>query len=201
MTFLKKTLFIAGTILLSTHVMAADISLPAPEKTGGMPLMDVLNARRSERLFSPEALDNQTISNILWSAYGVSNPDGRRTIPTARNKQNLKVYALTPDGAFLYDAPNNKLIQITTTDLRNLLSEQQKFAGVAPLTLVFVGTGDRYDGTHAGSAYQNASLYCVSAGLNQVVRGLINDEALKKELKLNENESVVVSLTIGKKPS
>ncbi len=200
MIFLNKTLFIFSTFLFTCSALAADISLPSPETTGGMPLMEAIKARRSERVFSPEALDTQTISNILWSAYGVSSPDGRRTIPTARNKQDMKVYALTAEGAFLYDAAQNKLLQITETDLRPLLSEQQKFAGVAPLTLLFVGTGNRYDGTHAGSAYQNASLYCVSAGLNQVVRGLINFDALHKELKLDQTESVIVSLTIGKKP-
>ncbi len=196
----NKTALILGVALYTATSFAADISLPTPQTSGGMPLMDVISARRSERTFSPRELDLQTVSNILWSAYGISSPDGKRTIPTARNLQNLRVYALTPKGAFLYDATGNKLVEVTNKDLRPLLAEKQAYAGVAPLTLIFVGDGGKYDGMHAGSAYQNAALYCVSAGLNQVVRGLVDNEALAKELRLDNSQAVIVSLTIGRKP-
>lgn len=196
----NKTALILGVALYTVASFASDIALPTPQTSGGMPLMDAMSARRSERTFSPRELDLQTVSNILWSAYGISSPDGKRTIPTARNLQNLQVYALTAQGAFLYDATGNKLVEITDKDLRPLLAEKQAYAGIAPLTLIFVGDGGKYDGMHAGSAYQNAALYCMSAGLNQVVRGLIDSEALAKELRLDNSQSVIVSLTIGRKP-
>lgn len=197
---ITKTALILGVALYTVASFASDIALPIPQTSGGMPLMDAMSARRSERTFSPRELDLQTVSNILWSAYGISSPDGKRTIPTARNLQNLQVYALTAQGAFLYDATGNKLVEITDKDLRPLLAEKQAYAGIAPLTLIFVGDGGKYDGMHAGSAYQNAALYCMSAGLNQVVRGLIDSEALAKELRLDNSQSVIVSLTIGRKP-
>lgn len=196
----NKTALILGVALYTVASFASDIALPIPQTSGGMPLMDAMSARRSERTFSPRELDLQTVSNILWSAYGISSPDGKRTIPTARNLQNLQVYALTAQGAFLYDATGNKLVEITDKDLRPLLAEKQAYAGIAPLTLIFVGDGGKYDGMHAGSAYQNVALYCMSAGLNQVVRGLIDSEALAKELRLDNSQSVIVSLTIGRKP-
>ncbi len=198
MSFLSKVLLPATAVLFSVQAMAADIKLPEPQTTGGMPLMEAIKARRSAREMSPEALDTQTVSNILWSAYGISSDKGQRTIPTALNRQNLSVYALTADGAFRYDAADNRLIQVTTDDLRPIMAEHQHYAGVAPLTLIFVGDGSQFDGMHAGSAYQNASLYCVSAGLNHVVRAAFDYKKIKTRLKLLENESPIISLTIAK---
>ncbi len=201
MTFLSKAILPAMAVLFSLQTMAADITLPAPQTTGGMPLMDTIKARRSTREMAPDALDAQTISNILWSAYGISSDKGLRTIPTALNKQDLTVYALTADGAFRYDAADNKLVQISETDLRPIMGERQAYAAIAPLTLVFTGNGNPYDGMHAGSAYQNASLYCVSAGLNHVVRGAFDKDKIKAGLKLPTDEQPIISLTIGKKPA
>ncbi len=199
MTFLSKTILATIAVLFSLQALAADITLPAPQTTGGIPLMDAIRERRSVREMAPDTLDAQTISNILWSAYGISSDKGLRTIPTALNKQDLTVYALTADGAYRYEATKNKLIQITETDLRPIMGERQAYAGIAPLTLVFVGNGNPFDGMHAGSAYQNAALYCVSAGLNHVVRGAFDKEKIKTGLKLPADKQPIISLTIGKK--
>lgn len=50
---------------------------------------------------------------------------------------------------------------------------------------------------HAGSAYQNVGLYCADKGLNNVVRGYFEKADLEKELKLNENQWIVVSQAVG----
>ena len=58
--------------------------LPAPLINGGKPLMETLAARRTEREFSPREIDAQTLSEILWSAWGISHGD-KRTVPTSQN--------------------------------------------------------------------------------------------------------------------
>lgn len=140
------------------------VKLPAPDLTGGMPLMQAMKERKTERAFSTEALDNQTLSDMLWAAWGYNRPD-KRTIPTARNRQNMEVYVLKADGAFRYDARANSLIPVTAQDLRPLAAKQD-FVLNAPVTLLFVADeDDKYAGMHAGSAYQNVGLYCASKGL------------------------------------
>jgi len=53
------------------------ISLPAPQTTGGMPLMQALQNRHTTRGFREQALPMQTLSNLLWAAFGVN----RATLP------------------------------------------------------------------------------------------------------------------------
>ncbi len=61
---------------------AQDIKLPEPEKKGGKPLMEALNERQTTREFSDKKLDDQTLSNLLWAAYGF-------------NRENMRTGALT----------------------------------------------------------------------------------------------------------
>lgn len=169
--------------------------LPAPLINGGKPLMETLAARRTEREFSPREIDAQTLSEILWSAWGISHGD-KRTVPTSQNKQNLKVYVAKADGTWLYNAKDNHLEQISPQDLRPLLAKQD-FVKTAPLTLIFAGSDSKNTPMHAGSAYQNVGLYCASKGLSNVVRGYLDREAVEQALKLPPEEKVVITQTIG----
>ena len=168
--------------------------LPAP-LISGKPLMETLAARRTEREFSPREIDAQTLSEILWSAWGISHGD-KRTVPTSQNKQNLKVYVAKADGTWLYNAKDNRLKQISPQDLRPLLAKQD-FVKTAPLTLIFAGSDSKNTPMHAGSAYQNVGLYCASKGLSNVVRGYLDREAVEQALKLPPEEKVVITQTIG----
>lgn len=194
---MRKYLLIVFMLLMSGTAGAQDISLPKPQITGGKPLMDVIAARRTGRSFSARQPDEQTLSNLLWSAWGISSSDGKRTIPTARNKQNLNIYILRPDGAYLYNAAANRLEKVTGEDLRPLTDGGQGFPQTAPLTLIYTAQEDYSAALHAGSAYQNVGLFCASFGLNNVVRGMIDREALSRKLKLPEGHVVLISQIVG----
>lgn len=184
--------------LMFTTASATELKsqkLPQPIITGGKPLMETLSARKTERTFSKKAIDDQTLSEILWSAWGISH-DGKRTIPTSMNKQNLKVYALKVDGVWRYNAENNTLEQISKQDMRPLFATQD-FVKTAPLTLLYTGTDIKNSPLHAGSAYQNVGLYCASKGLNNVVRGYFDYEQVEKALKFPTEEKAIISQTIG----
>lgn len=190
---MNKTVF-ALTMLASGVANAGNIALPAPETTGGKPLMQALTERKTVREFADKPVSAKDLSNILWAAYGFNRP-ARRTIPTARNEQGMDVYVLTAQGAFLYNAKDNVLEQVGKQDLREFLGPQD-FVRQAPLTLLFVEKPNKYAGMHAGSAYQNVGLYCASAGLNNVVRGMYDAESLAKALNLGDKE-VIVTQTVG----
>ena len=193
--------FICGVLMMTMILGTATASeltaqkLPQPVITGGKPLMEVIASRKTERTYSEKTIDEQTLSEILWSAWGISHDD-KRTIPTSRNKQDLKVYALKSDGVWLYNAQKNILELVSNKDIRKLFATQD-FVDTAPLTLLYTGSDSKNSPMHAGSAYQNVGLYCASKGLNNVVRGYFDYEQVQKELNLPEDEKVIISQTIG----
>lgn len=169
--------------------------LPVPNIAGGKPLMEAMNERKSIREFNGQGVDDQTMSEILWAAWGISH-DGKRTIPTAMNQQNLKVYAVKADGAWLYNAAENTLEPVSAEDLRSLFATQD-FMKNAPLTLVYVGSDEKYSPMHAGSAYQNVGLYAASKGMHNVVRGYFDNDKATQALKLENGEKAIISQAIG----
>ncbi len=191
----KKLMMALGLGLAAFDAAAADmIKLPEPQKDGGIPLMEAITKRRTTREFSAKKIDDQTLSDILYAAWGLSH-DGKRTIPTARNLQDMQVYVIKADGTFLYDGESNSLTHVSDKDLRSYFNKQD-FMADAPLTLLFTGKDPKYAPMHAGSAYQNVSLYTAGRGLNNVVRGMFDKEGIAKELNIPEEE-VLISQTIG----
>jgi nitroreductase len=188
------------------------ISLPAPRMTGGKPLMEALKARKSTREFAPDKLSQQTLSNLLWAAWGVNREDGRRTAPSASDRQEIDVYVVMENGTFVYDAKGNALKPVASGDLRKATGPQP-FVTEAPLTLVYVADLARYTGgdsannaatsnTDAGFIAQNVYLFGASEGLAVVVRGSVTKPETSTALKLRPNQLVILAQTVGyfKKP-
>jgi SagB-type dehydrogenase family enzyme len=184
----------------------ADITLPAPRTEGGKPLMQALRERYSSREFGEKKLAPQTLSDLLWAAFGINRPDGKRTAPSTRNWQEIEVFAVTQDGAYLYDAKSNTLKQVAAGDLRKVAGAQ-KFVESAPLNLVYVADFAKmkgseedltlYSGADVGFISQNVYLFCASEGLATVVRGWLNKEECAKALRLTGKKKVVLAQTVG----
>ena len=183
----------AGLLFFQPTAQAASeadrIVLPPPDKEGGMPLMKALALRKSTREFKDAPLTGQDLSNLLWAAWGVNRPDGRRTAPTARNTQSIEVYAAMENGVWRYEGEKHELVKVLDLDARD------RFGGW-PLTLLYAAEDGPFGGMHAGSLYQNAGLYCASAGLNNVVKAT-GAAALKKELNLPKGYNVLIIQSIG----
>ena len=185
----------------------AAVPLPKPDTTGGKPLMQALSERRSQREFDSKELPLQVLSNLLWAAYGVNRPDGRRTAPSAMNRQTVDIYVVLKEGAFVYDAQHQQLLPVAAGDLRALAGTQD-FVAQAPLNLVYVADyaklgsspeSDKllYTGAETGFIGQNVYLYCASEGLATVVRASVNRDALAKALKLRPDQHIVLAQTVG----
>jgi len=196
---MKKTLTtIIAMLMIATAVSAQDIVLPQPQKTGGMPLMEALSKRQSIRSFSGESLDNQTIANLLWAAWGYNRED-KRTAPSGMNKQEIELYVVFPNGTYLYDARANKLILVSKADLRKSVSGGQTFAESAPVNIVYVADKTKGDGAMT-AAYisQNVYLFCASEGLATVARGGFNGEEISKALNLPDTQKTILVQPVGK---
>jgi SagB-type dehydrogenase family enzyme len=184
------------------------IQLPAPQMDGGMPLMKALKLRCTTREYAADALPAQELSNLLWAACGINRPDiGKRTAPTAMNKQEIDVYAALPEGLYLYDAKAHSLNLVVAQDLRGATGKQE-FVKDAPVNLVFVanytrmGEGpqemkDFYAAMDTGYISQNVYLYCASAGLVTVARGWVDKDALAKAMNLGADQKIMLAQTVG----
>src|SRR5512145_1206310 len=109
----------AALLLTAACLAQQTVDLPKPRTDGGKPLMQVLKARQSAREFSTEKLPLPVLSNLLWAAWGVSRADGRRTAPSASNRQEIDVYLAMADGLYLYEAPQHRLRLVSKEDLRS----------------------------------------------------------------------------------
>jgi SagB-type dehydrogenase family enzyme len=183
------------------------VPLPLPETSGGRPLMQVLKDRHSTREFSSQKLSPQVLSNLLWAAFGVNRPDGKRTAPSAMNWQEIDIYVATQDGLYLYDAKANALNPVLAQDVRGATG-QQPFVKDAPLNLVYVADlakagragGEMqtlFTAADTGFIAQNVYLFCASEGLAVVVRGSVDRVALAKLMKLRPDQRIILAQTVG----
>lgn len=182
-------------------------ALPAPRKEAGKPLMQALVLRRSIREFSSRPLTEQTVSDILWAAYGINRPSGDRTAPYWRHIMVIDVYAVMADGVWLYEPKQNALRLHLQADLRPQTGLQE-FVATAPLNLVFVAHGERmkgisaeerrlYASVDAAFAGQNVYLYCASEGLATVFRGAVDQDKLGRAMQLGDGQFVTFAQTVG----
>ena len=193
---LLSSLFLS-VLFVAQNVYALETKqLPAPRTDGGKPLMEALKERKTSRSFSDRPLEEQVLSDMLWAAFGINRPaEGKRTAPTALNKQNIDIYVLDAAGVWRYDAKTNTLAAVMQKHLRPGM-DSQPFAAKAPVTLLYVAENDVTSGMHAGSLYQNVGLFCASAGLNNVVRRMDKDK-LTQALSLSAGKEVIVSQSVG----
>lgn len=204
---MKKHLITAIPLLGAVLMLSAqDLKLPAPDTEGGKPLMQCMAQRKSARRFSSKALPPQVMANIFYAADGITRPDGRKTVPTARNAQNQLIYAATADGSWLYLPKTNTLKKLDSQDIRALCGKQ-KFHAKAPLVLIYVAEPEKvgstpeqqqnYAANHAGYSSQNIYLYAASEGLATVVCAMVDRDALAKALKLPASQQIMYSQPIG----
>jgi len=184
------------------------VALPAPQTSGGLPLMEALAQRHSTREFAGRPLAPQELSNLLWAASGVNRPEsGKRTAPSARDWREVDVYVATADGTYRYEPEAHALRRVLAQDIRALTGTQD-FVAAAPVNLIYVANLDRMQGTTAehkalysatdtGFIAQNVYLYCASAGLATVVRGSIDREALGTALGLGPSQRIILAQSVG----
>ena len=130
--------YILAVLLLAGMCSGAAAALPEiallpPVNTGGTAVMQARSERKSTRVFAPEKLTRRYLSDLLWAANGVNRPDGKRTAPSALNRQDIDVYAAFEEGVYRYDAPSHSLVPVAEGDVRPVK---------APVVLLLVAKED-----------------------------------------------------------
>jgi SagB-type dehydrogenase family enzyme len=209
--FIKVSVATGAVLAMTPSITLAQepkaIQLVKPETGNGNPLMQLLWKRKSIREFSPEPLPLEVLSNLLWSAFGITRPDGRKTAPSASNRQEIDIYVAMANGLYLYDAKANLLNPLLTEDIRGNTG-LQSYIKQASIQLVYVadfskmGTAKEENkillsAANTGFISQNVYLYCASEGLATVVRNNMDKPALAKLMKLRSDQKIVLAQSIG----
>lgn len=184
------------------------VALPPPATSGDATLDAALRSRQSQRQFDDKPLNPELLSGLLWAGWGINRPEsGKRTAPSAQNRQEVAIYVTKADGLFLYDAKAQALTRIGDKDLR-AATGRQAFAAQAAVNLIYVADMSRAAGTTAedklemaavdtGCICQNVSLYCAAKHLATVVRASIDKPALAAAMGLAEGHRIILAQSIG----
>ncbi|RHJ86734.1 SagB/ThcOx family dehydrogenase [Parabacteroides sp. AM08-6] len=207
---MRKLVFISVSLFLIITMQAQElkeVKLNAPDKNRGTAVMKALSERHSDRVFDSKELSLQDLSDLLWAANGINRPDGKRTAPSALNKQDVDVYVILKEGAYLYNAQSHSLTPIAQGDHRAAVAGGQDFVKSAPVCLVLVSDLSRFGGiteqnklmgaVDAGVVCQNINLFCSGVGLSTVPRASMDKAALKTILKLSDSQQPIMNNPVG----
>ncbi|MEW6214864.1 MAG: SagB/ThcOx family dehydrogenase [Nitrospirota bacterium] len=194
------------------------IKLPEPKYDSKLSIEKALLKRRSVRDYKDEPLTLAEVSQLLWSAQGITDPRGFRAAPSAGALYPLEVYVVVgnvsslSDGIYKYKPYGHELVSIMKGDKRAELSAAalgqtcvKGGAAVIVISAVYERTtkkygerGIRYVHIEAGHAAQNVYLQAVSLNLGMVVVGAFADNEVKRILNMAPTEQPLCIMPVGK---
>ena len=180
------------------------IQLAEPKVQGTMSLEEALAERRSVRQYADRPVGFPLIGQLAWAGQGITEPvKGLRTAPSAGALYPVDLYFATPEGLFLYHAPDHSLEQTVSGDMRDSL-------GVPPapghiivagssrkLTAQFRDKAKTYMLLEAGHVTQNICLQAVSLGLGSVTIGGIDTREVGRACKLPRYTEAIYVISVG----
>ena len=194
------------------------IELPAPRTDSGFGVERALRERRSVRQFSDDAIALSQLSQLLWSAQGITDSRGFRTAPSAGALYPLEVYVMVgnvtglPVGIYKYRPDGHKLLRTASDDRRKQMERAawgQDWVGKNAGLLVFSSVDSRTTGKYGhrgiryvhielGHAAQNVLLQAQALGLGAAVVGAFRDDFVKEILDLPGDQRALYMIPIGK---
>ena len=195
------------------------IILPSPGLRGEVSVEEAILKRRSVRSFLDDALSLGELSQILFSAQGITEKNqGFLAAPSAGALYPLVIYAvvgkveeLTP-GVYRYYPQGHAIEKVLEGDRRGELYRAALSQGAirgAPVSLVFAAIyerttvkygerGIRYVHIEIGHAAQNVYLQAEALGLGTVAIGAFYDEEIARVLSLPLEEAPLYIMPVGK---
>ena len=195
------------------------IPLPKPQTEGGKSVLAALKERKTIRNITSAKLPLQTLSNLLWAAFGVNRDQGAfgkagRTAASASNSQEIDLYVALAEGVYRYEAGPHRLTPVVAGDFRARAGRGA--AASAPVNIFFVADRARYDmgagqpDRNIGDPEVQKSYYYVATGLIAAniflfasSQGLAawfhncNRDDTAREFKLRPQQRVLFAQTVG----
>jgi SagB-type dehydrogenase family enzyme len=205
----------------NTRHVISTVSLPAPQLTGNLSVEAAIENRRSVRHYSNQSVTLDNVSQILWSAQGITDTQYQlRAAPSAGQVYPLEVYVIAgpnvsglQEGVYQYEPSNNTLEMFMNGDLRSDLSniaDGQLWVKQAPLDILITGDNQkmidkypdkdlstRFVDLEAGHAGENIYLQAESLGLVTVSLGSFDSNQLSQKFELPSNETPLYIFPIG----
>ena len=194
------------------------MKLPEAQTTGAVSVEEALSKRRSTREYAEVGLTLNEAGQLLWSAYGISSPEGFHTAPSAMALYPLEFYLSVTlveglsSGIYQYLPASHELMKVGEESKREELYaasfEQTALAG-APAILIITGIYDRtkekfgesgpdYVHMDLGHAAQNVHIQAVSLNLGTGVIAAFRRNEVKKTLGLPEEETPLYMMPVGR---
>ena len=210
---MKKFLFLCALLLAAAGTA---VCAPAEKSSPGTARFAAEKSapfaqRASAAAFSDEAVSARTLANLLWAANGVNRPNGKRTAPTALNKQEIGIFVIRADGAFAAEIGEGDvaLTRVSGEDLRPLVVGTQPQFGNAPVMLLLVADLEKFSmmprdralcaaAIDTGGVMQNVLLFCAANGLGARPRLQMDKDALAKALALPAGTVPMLNVVVGK---
>ncbi len=210
---MKKFLFLSALLLAAAGTA---VCAPAEKSSPGTARFAAEKSapfaqRASAAAFSDEAVSARTLANLLWAANGVNRPNGKRTAPTALNKQEIGIFVIRADGAFAAEIGEGDvaLTRVSGEDLRPLVVGTQPQFGNAPVMLLLAADLEKFSmmprdralcaaAIDTGGVMQNVLLFCAANGLGARPRLQMDKDALAKALALPAGTVPMLNVVVGK---
>jgi SagB-type dehydrogenase family enzyme len=195
------------------------IKLPSPNPQGKISVEAAISKRRSVRRFRAQPLSLAQLSQLLWSAQGITGIGGRRAVPSAGATYPLEIFVVIgahgieslAAGIYYYQVDNHSLSLHLSGDLRQKLADAalgQNLIANCPVDIVVCALhprtsyrygrrGERYVYMEVGHVGQNVSLQAVALGLATVMVGAFEDEEVRKVLKIEEQIKPIYIIPVG----
>lgn len=187
--------------------------LPVPQTSGGgMSLTEALMKRRTVYNIKNQPLTMSEISQLLWSAQGITKKGGYRTSPSAGALYPLEIYVLTRDGHYHYDPNGHTITTLGNVDIRESLYKatyKQHPVDSAPAVIVVtavyertalkygLGRTPRYVAMEAGHACENLLLQVTALGLGGVSIGAFDDDSVQDVLNIPKDHKPLYVIPVG----
>ena len=214
------------SVLTKTDDAQLTYILPSPQTDGDVSVEKTMAERRSQRRFQDKSLSADQLSQILWAAYGITEPKanpaflrgGLRTTPSAGALYPLEIYVMVgkvkdiDPGVYNYVPKEHKITRVIDKDLRAELSEAALGQGMiseAPISIVYSAIfsrmtekyGDRgrerYVCMDLGHSAQNVYLQTEALHLGTCAVGAFVDDKVSEVLQLSENEEPLYIMPVG----
>jgi len=210
-------LFFAALVLYAGRCMAADINLPKPALAGEVSVEAAIAGRRSIRNYEEGGLGVAAVSQLLWSAQGITDSSGKRAAPSAGAQYPLTVFVAAgdvqglADGVYEYVPKSHSLKLVAKGDFREAISVAamgQRWVRQAPAVFVIAvnygrmkrygDKGRMFADMEVGHAAENLSLQAVALGLGSVMVGAARDDAVARVLRIADASRPVYLIPVGK---
>lgn len=195
------------------------LNLPSPHTDGGIYLEKALQERRSIRSMKSDSVTLENVSQLLWSAQGLTDDLGHRTAGSAFESYPLEVYVLAGNvtdlnaGVYRYLPGNHSLGLLSGSDPRQEFVKASvipanRWIKDAPVIFLITAVFDRAAKKGAdsstvyvevGLASENLLLEVVSQGLGCTYVAGFDPAKAAQFLNLSTGELPIALLPVGKK--